>query len=1085
MGSERREDEHMRRDTSERGKRNREGSGSAHDSEDQRPAKERKRDEDKGGEAAPSESEVGDPQSMEARDEQVVGDIEEEAARKAREEERLRLKAEAEKRRKRVEAWQAKRRHKEAEERRTQDGGEGVNNNNNDANHKGKPDGRSEDGPEEGNADTTSKQEGEASKATKRGISFEEEDDDEPDEPQPDLGVETSGQKGAEGGPDEDVDPLDAFMEKSVNPELQREHEEAKQVEEGKKSKADVGSGLSKYLQDESDSAPAEEEDEWHDEVEDDKEFMRRILGQKKSKAEKLGTVDHDQIEYEPFRKNFYIEAPEIASMSEEEANEVRKEMDGIKVRGKKVPKPIKAWSQAGLSNKVLDVLSKLGYEKPMPIQAQALPVIMSGRDCISVAKTGSGKTLAYALPMLRHVKDQRPLEEGEGPIALVLAPTRELVMQIAKEVKRFAKPLSLTTISIYGGGTVGHQISELKRGGETVVCTPGRMIDVLASSGGRVTNLYRVTYLVIDEGDRMFDMGFEPQISRIIQNTRPDRQTVMFSATFPKKMELLARSALKNPVELIVGGRNTVNPDIEQSVEVRPREERFLRLLELLGEWYEHGKVLVFVHTQDTCDAVFRELLRAGYPCLSLHGGKEQADRECTISDFKSDVCHVLVATSVAARGLDVPDLRLVVNYDPPGHREDYVHRVGRTGRAGNKGTAVTFIAPDELHCAPDVCKALRDSKQPIPEDLYGMEQKQMTLQKQGLARAKGSGYGGSGYKFDLAEQESTKAKRRAEAKQLGLEVEGEEDDPEEESEEQQRRQEEEERELERRQRRQQEAAAAVAHRPANLPTQPQPQAQAEAPSVAAQHHNEQLQKDATAHQPQQPHEDPEKVGEEAKQRALSAGATEEKAEQAARAARAMAYQQRLPPPKEIHRQQQAASQKHISAIQQAAASAVQRAGGQVGLQGQAGEASSLGNVTSMAPEQRARAIAAALHSSSEQQGAVQKEEEKRTDHAATEMEINDLPQQARWKVTHRETARDVAELTGCALTVRGVYVPRGKEAPPDERKLYVLIEGPSERAVHSAKSQLKQYAEQAAQKDSLPGGVGGGHPPSRYSVL
>jgi ATP-dependent RNA helicase DDX46/PRP5 len=204
-----------------------------------------------------------------------------------------------------------------------------------------------------------------------------------------------------------------------------------------------------------------------------------------------------------------------------------------------------------------------------------------------------------------------------------------------------------------------------------------------------------------------MFDMGFEPQITRIMNNLRPDKQTVMFSATFPHAMEALARLALVNPVEIQVGGRSVVNSDIEQIVEMRPEEDRFLRMLELLGEWYEQGKIIIFVASQDKCDQVFRDLLRSGYPCLSLHGGKEQTDRECTIADFKSDVCNILIATSVAARGLDVKDLRLVINYDTPNHLEDYVHRVGRTGRAGNKGTAVTFISSEEERFAPDLVKA------------------------------------------------------------------------------------------------------------------------------------------------------------------------------------------------------------------------------------------------------------------------------------------------------------------------------------------------------------------------------------------
>lgn len=264
---------------------------------------------------------------------------------------------------------------------------------------------------------------------------------------------------------------------------------------------------------------------------EDDEEFLKRV---KKTKAEKLAIVDHTKIQYPAFRKNFYIEVKEISRLTTEEATTYRKELE-LKIRGKDVPRPLKTWNQTGLSNKVLEVIKKAGFEKPMPIQAQALPIIMSGRDCIGIAKTGSGKTLAFVLPMLRHIMDQPPLQQGDGPIGMIMAPTRELVQQIYNDIKKFSKVLGLTCVPVYGGSGVAQQISDLKRGTEMVVCTPGRMIDILCTSAGKITNLRRVTYLVMDEADRMFDMGFEPQITRIVQNTRPDRQTVLFSATFPR----------------------------------------------------------------------------------------------------------------------------------------------------------------------------------------------------------------------------------------------------------------------------------------------------------------------------------------------------------------------------------------------------------------------------------------------------------------------------------------------------------------------------------------------------------------------
>jgi ATP-dependent RNA helicase DDX46/PRP5 len=246
-------------------------------------------------------------------------------------------------------------------------------------------------------------------------------------------------------------------------------------------------------------------------------------------------------------------------------------------------------------------------------------------------------------------------------------------------------------------GTNISEQIAELKRGTEIIVCTPGRMIDMLAANNGRVTNLRRVTYVVLDEADRMFDMGFEPQVNKILDNIRPDRQTVMFSATFPRKMEELARRALLKPIEITVGGRSTVANSVEQHVVVIEEEHKYLKLLELLGFFQESGSVIVFVDKQEDADDLVKNLLRNSYACMALHGGVDQCDRESIIGFFKNKTMPLLVATSIAARGLDVKDLILVVNYDCPNHYEDYVHRCGRTGRAGNKGFAYTLITPEQ----------------------------------------------------------------------------------------------------------------------------------------------------------------------------------------------------------------------------------------------------------------------------------------------------------------------------------------------------------------------------------------------------
>lgn len=349
----------------------------------------------------------------------------------------------------------------------------------------------------------------------------------------------------------------------------------------------------------------------------------------------------------------------------------------------------------------------------------------MSGRDMIGVAKTGSGKTLAFLLPLLRHVKDQRPLDLLEGPIAMVMTPTRELATQIAREAKPFLKALNLRVTAAYGGSPLKDNIADMKRGAEVIVCTPGRMIELLITNSGRIINLRRITYLVLDEADRMFDMGFEPQVMKILSQIRPDRQTVLFSATFPRAMEALAKKVLKRPLEITVGGRSVVAAEIEQIVEVREEDTKFNRLLEILGRYYNEDpetRSLIFVHRQDSADNLFKQLQSKSYSCMSLHGGKEQVDRDDIIQSFKNGELPILIATSVAARGLDVKLLKLVINYDCPNHMEDYVHRAGRTGRAGNTGTCITFITPDQDKYAKDLQTALEASKVEVPADLKAL---------------------------------------------------------------------------------------------------------------------------------------------------------------------------------------------------------------------------------------------------------------------------------------------------------------------------------------------------------------------------
>ncbi|KAM0260510.1 hypothetical protein ACHAQJ_002743 [Trichoderma viride] len=544
---------------------------------------------------------------------------------------------------------------------------------------------------------------------------------------------------------EEDVDPLEAFMD------------DLKQTETTKNPLKKVSADKKKQEPE----AYFSEDDYAFDKQGDPNADALLTIANKRKKKD-IPSVDYSKLDLQPIRKNFWVEPAELSSLSEADVTDLRLELDGIKVNGKDVPKPVQKWAQCGLTRQTLDVVGSLGFEKPTPIQMQALPALMSGRDVVGVAKTGSGKTMAFLLPMFRHIKDQEPLKDTDGPVGLIMTPTRELATQIHRDCKPFLKMMNLRAVCAYGGAPIRDQIAELKRGAEIIVCTPGRMIDLLAANQGRVTNLRRVTYVVLDEADRMFDMGFEPQVMKIFANMRPDRQTILFSATMPRLIDSLTKKVLKSPIEITVGGRSVVAKEIEQIVEVREESTKFVRVLELLGELYdkdEDARTLIFVERQEKADDVLKELMQKGYPCMSIHGGKDQVDRDSTISDFKKGVVPILVATSVAARGLDVKQLKLVINYDAPNHLEDYVHRAGRTGRAGNTGTAVTFVTPEQENCAPGIAKALEQSDQPVPERLNEMRKSHREKVKSGKAKDS-SGFGGKG--LDRLDQEREAARLR-----------------------------------------------------------------------------------------------------------------------------------------------------------------------------------------------------------------------------------------------------------------------------------------------------------------------------------
>uniref|UniRef100_A0A672H059 RNA helicase n=1 Tax=Salarias fasciatus TaxID=181472 RepID=A0A672H059_SALFA len=352
----------------------------------------------------------------------------------------------------------------------------------------------------------------------------------------------------------------------------------------------------------------------------------------------------------------------------------------------------------------VMDVINKQNWTDPTPIQAQGWPLALSGQDMVGIAQTGSGKTLSYLLPAIVHINHQPFLERGDGPICLVLAPTRELAQQVQQVAAEYGRASRLKSTCIYGGAPKGPQIRDLERGVEICIATPGRLIDFLEAGK---TNLRRCTYLVLDEADRMLDMGFEPQIRKIVDQIRPDRQTLMWSATWPKEVRQLAEDFLK---EYIV--------DVCNDGE---KENKLIRLLEeIMSE--KENKTIIFVETKRRCDDLTRRMRRDGWPAMGIHGDKSQQERDWVLNEFKYGKAPILIATDVASRGLDVEDVKFVINFDYPNNSEDYIHRIGRTARSQKTGTAYTFFTPNNMRQASDLVSVLREANQAINPKLLQM---------------------------------------------------------------------------------------------------------------------------------------------------------------------------------------------------------------------------------------------------------------------------------------------------------------------------------------------------------------------------
>lgn len=437
-----------------------------------------------------------------------------------------------------------------------------------------------------------------------------------------------------------------------------------------------------------------------------------------------LRKVKWDNYTLVPFQKHFYNPHPNILNADPKVVEAFRAEKEITIVRGKEIPNPITNFDEAGVPDYVMKEVQRQKYTNPTAIQAQGWPIALSGLDMVGIAQTGSGKTLGYLLPAIIHVNNQPYLEHGDGPIVLVLAPTRELAQQIQEVAADFGKSSKIKNTCVFGGAPKGPQIRDLENGCEIVIATPGRLIDILEMGK---TNLRRCTYLVLDEADRMLDMGFEPQIRKIIEQIRPDRQCLMWSATWPKEVCRLAEDFLTDYVHINIGATSLhANHNILQIVDVceeHQKEQKLARLLEEIG-CEPHNKILIFTETKRKADDLTRLMRREGFPAMCIHGDKQQKERDWVLNEFKHGNTAILVATDVAARGLDVDDVKFVINYDYPNNSEDYIHRIGRTGRRNRTGTAYTLFTQHNSPKAKDLVDVLTEAKQVVNPKLQEMAQ-------------------------------------------------------------------------------------------------------------------------------------------------------------------------------------------------------------------------------------------------------------------------------------------------------------------------------------------------------------------------
>ncbi|KAE8149267.1 Pre-mRNA-splicing ATP-dependent RNA helicase prp28 [Aspergillus avenaceus] len=452
------------------------------------------------------------------------------------------------------------------------------------------------------------------------------------------------------------------------------------------------------------------------------------------------------------------------------------KEDFNIATKGGSVPNPMRSWTESGLPKRLMELIQVVGYKEPTPIQRAAIPIAMQSRDLIGVAVTGSGKTAAFLLPLLCYIAELPRIDEFEwrkndGPYAIVLAPTRELAQQIEIEAKKFTQPLGFNVVSIVGGHSFEEQAYSLRDGAEIIIATPGRLVDCIER---RLLVLSQCCYVIMDEADRMIDLGFEEPVNKILDalpvtNEKPDteeaenslamsqslgekdryRQTMMYTATMPTAVERIARKYLRRPAIVTIGSAGEAVDTVEQRVEfIAGEDKRKKRLGDILSSHEFRPPIIVFVNIKRNCDAIAREIKQWGFSSVTLHGSKTQEQREAALASVRNGQTDVLVATDLAGRGIDVPDVSLVVNFNMATSIESYTHRIGRTGRAGKSGVAITFLGNEDTDVMYDLKQMLIKSPiSRVPEDLRKHEAAQSKPTRgMGKKTDDSSGFGSKG---------------------------------------------------------------------------------------------------------------------------------------------------------------------------------------------------------------------------------------------------------------------------------------------------------------------------------------------------